>query len=80
MIRCKGAKVEIEVTGGDLIQTMIDHDTTPDKAVIACVGLDLTLIFNKLVEIYGIKVASMLWDASHSAYDNVIAKGENEND
>ena len=78
MIKCKDAKVEIEVTGGELMQTMIDHEVTADTAMLACVGCDLTYIFNELVKIYGIKTALTLWAGAFSAYHHVIEKGENE--
>ena len=80
MIKCKDAKVEIEITGGELMQTMIDHEVTVDTAMLACVGCDLTYIFNELVKLYGVNEALSLWVGAFSAYHHVIAKGENEND
>lgn len=80
MIKSENGIVEMSVTGGELMETMIDHVVTADTAMLACIGCDLTYIYKELVKTYGIKKASLLWYAAYSAYDNVLGKGENEND
>lgn len=80
MIICKDNKVEITVTGGELMQTMIDHETTVDIAMAACIGNDLTNIFKELVEIYNADKAATLWTLAVEAYKDVILKGETSHD
>lgn len=80
MIKYENGKVEIAVTGGELMQTMVDHEVTTDVAMLACVGCDLTYIFKELVKIYGLTRAFTLWYGAYSAYKDVLSKGENEND
>lgn len=80
MIKYENGKVEIVVNCDELMKTMVDHEVTTDDAMLACVGCDLTYIFNELVKIYGFIKAFALWYGAYSAYKDVLSKGENEND
>lgn len=80
MIKSEDGKVEISVNDWELMETMAYHEVTANVAMLACVGCDLTYIFNELVNKYGLNKSLMLWSEAVSAYDKVIAKGDKEHD